>query len=84
MNLNDLTRNFIKNEGKTQPKDITAYIQALKETLNTLSPKTQADHKRIEIAKEHLHEVRRGVRRIQQRVQMLEEQVKILEESKDG
>jgi|18_taG_2_1085343.scaffolds.fasta_scaffold32914_2 ribosomal protein S18 len=82
MNIDNLTRKFIKNEGKVPPKDITAYIQALKETLSKLSPKTQSDYKRIEIAKEHIREVRRGVRRMQQKMQVLEEQVKVLEEEK--
>ena len=80
MNLNDLTRRFILGEGKD--KNITTYIQALRETLGALQPKTQTDYRRLAIAKEHLAEIRKISRRLQERVSLLEEQIKILEESK--
>ena len=80
MDLNKLTRRFILGEGKD--KSIANYIQALRETLGALHPRTQTDFRRLEIAKEHLGEIRKISRRLQERVSLLEEQVKVLEESK--
>ena len=82
MDLNRMTRRFILGEGKD--KNITNYIQALRETLSALHPRTQTDYRRLEIAKEHLGEIRKISRRLQERVNLLEEQIKILEESKRG
>jgi hypothetical protein len=82
MDLNKMTRRFILGEGKD--KNITNYIQALRETLSALQPRTQTDYRRLEIAKEHLVEIRKISRRLQERVNLLEEQIEILEESKRG
>jgi hypothetical protein len=82
MDLNRLTRRFLLGEGKD--KSITNYIQALRETLNALQPRTQTDYRRLEIAKEHLGEIRKISRRLQERVTLLEEQIEVLEESKRG
>ena len=80
INLNDLTRRFILNEQKAE--SVFSYLQALKETIGNLNPRTQTDYRRIEIAKEHLGEIRKHVRKLHERVDLLEEQLKVLEEGK--
>lgn len=74
MNLNDMTRRFILNEGSNSPS-LASYIQSLQEIIFSLSPKTQTERRRIEIAKNHLREVRKHVRKLEEKVQMLEEQL---------
>jgi len=78
-----VTRKFILSEGRPDTeKSILSYLQALRETLESLNPKSQTDYRRIEIAKEHVREARRQARRLQEKVYLLEEQVKVLEEGK--
>jgi hypothetical protein len=61
---------------------IFSYIQSLTETINRLSPKTVREKRDLEIAREHLREIRKISRKLQERVDVLEEQVKVLEENK--
>jgi|6_EtaG_2_1085325.scaffolds.fasta_scaffold168250_2 hypothetical protein len=79
--LNSLTRRFLL--GETKNPSVHSFIQALGETLAKFSPKTQSDHRRIEIAKNQLKEIKRHTRRLEESVRNLEEQVKVLEESKE-
>mgnify|MGYP003649800406 FL=1 len=48
--LNSLTRKFLLGESKNP--SVHSFIQALGETLAKFSPRTQSDHRRVEIAKE--------------------------------
>jgi len=81
MNLNDMTRRFLLREEKS--KSAMTYLQALKETIDSLRPRTQSDYRRIEIAKQHIAEVRKITRKLQERVILLEEQVKVLGEGRE-
>ena len=80
--LNNITRSFIVNEGRAEPST-RSYLQSISEIINSISPKSRTDERRIEIAKSHLLEVRRSVMKLEERVQVLEEQVKVLEEEKN-
>ncbi len=80
--LHRMTRRFIMGE-VFDPPTVKSYIQSLEETLNSLKPKTIKERNKIQIAKQHLKEVRRQVRRMEERLTILEEQVSILEEKKD-
>jgi len=80
INLNDMTRRFLL--GENQKYNVMNYIQALRETLHSLQPRTQTDYRRIEIAKEHLREIRKHTRKLEERVGLLEEQLRVLEEGK--
>jgi muramidase (phage lysozyme) len=81
ISLNDLTRRFLLGENKQ--RSVLTYLQALKETLNSMQPRTQSDYRRLEVAKDHLNEIRRHARRLQEKVTLLEEQLQILEEGKE-
>ena len=74
MNLNDITRRFILNEGHNPPS-LASYIQSLQEIILSLSPRTQTERRRVEMPKNHLREVRKHVKRLEEKVQMLEEQL---------
>jgi len=75
-----MTRDFILNEG--QGPSISSYIQSLAEALEAMRPNTVADARRLEVARENLLNVRRHVRRLEEKVSFLEEELKILQEKK--
>lgn len=81
-NINDLIRKFIKNEGKVAKPAVHSYIQSLMETLGALRPSTVRDRHRVQLAKEHLKEIKRQTRSLEERNRILEERIKVLEESK--
>ncbi len=82
MDYDKMTRKFLLGESHDSPS-ISSYLQSLKEVLTNLRPSTQTDKRRLEIANNHLREVRRRVRKLQENHDMLEERLKILEESKE-
>ncbi len=77
-----MTRQFLLGEDM-RDANIFVYLQALNETLKSMSPKTSTGIRRLEIAREHLKEVKRQARRMTQHVMTLEEQLKVLEEGKE-
>ena len=81
MDFRRMTREFLLGESKPPPS-IASYIQSISEVLESITPRSRTDERRIEIASSSLKEVRRHTRRLQERVGVLEEQVKVLEESK--
>ena len=79
--LRRMTREFLLGESKAP--SLASYIQSISEVLNSITPRSRTDERRIEVAKANIKEVRRHSRRMQERVNVLEEQVKVLEESKE-
>jgi polyhydroxyalkanoate synthesis regulator phasin len=79
--LRRMTREFLLGEARAPT--VASYLQSIGEVLQSLTPRTRMDERRIEIATQSLKEVRRQSRRLQERVNILEEQVKILEENKE-
>ena len=80
--LSSMTRKFVLGEGHNPPS-LRSYIQSLSETIRAFSPKTQTEKRRVEIALEHIREIKRHTRKLEERVNILEEQINILEEGKD-
>ena len=80
--LNDLTRKFLVSEGSSGGDSVRAYLMALRETIGRMKPATARDQRNITLANDHLKEIRRGVRKLEEEVKILQEQVKILEVSK--
>jgi hypothetical protein len=62
-------------------KNIFTYIQGLQEIISNLKPKTITEKRRLEIARNHLREVKKFARRMERDMSILEEKVNILEES---
>jgi len=71
MNLNNLTRRFIMGESKTP--SIQSYLQSLKEVLSNIKPRSGGDERRLEIAQNHLREIKRAVRYLEAQVKTLED-----------
>ncbi len=76
-----MTRRFLLSEGDI---DVNTYIQAVRDILESLSPKTAADKNRVLTAKNHLREIRRYARRLGEEVKLLEEKIQVLEEGNDS
>ena len=84
MDLVRMTREFLQNldEGSSTSTrvDIHGYIQALSETLDSISPRSQSEQRRMAVAKQHIKEIKRHTRKLQEKVAILEERVTLLEE----
>ena len=78
-NLNDLTRRFLLDEGTLKPS-VRAYVESVIRILDEVRPKSQKENRQLSVAKQHLHEIKRLNRKLEERITLLEEQVKILEE----
>ena len=78
--LHVLHKNFLVTEGVA---GIGSYIQSLTDVLSAFSPRTMGDSRRLEIAKENLLNIRRHVRRLEEKVSILEEENNVLKEKKE-
>ena len=63
-------------------KTIFTYIQGLEEIISNLKPRSMTEKRRMSLAKQHLREVKRYARRMQNDMQILQEKINIIEESK--
>lgn len=79
IDFDKITRRFL-TEG--QMPSVASFIQSLEEVIGKLRPNTRTDERRVEIAKSHLKEIRRSVRRLQNEVTLLQEKLQVLEEAK--
>ena len=79
VSLNSDWQNFLTES--LDEKTIFTYIQGLEEIISNLKPRTMTERRRMSLAKQHLREVKRYARRMQNEVSLLEEKLNILEES---
>jgi hypothetical protein len=79
VSLNSDWQNFLTES--LDEKTIFTYIQGLEEIISNLRPRTMTERRRMSLAKQHLREVKRYARRMQNEVSLLEEKLNILEES---
>ena len=80
MSLNSDWQDFL-NES-LDDKNIFTYIQGLQEIISNLKPKTMTEKRRLQLAKNHLREVKRFARRMNNDLSVLQEKLNILEESR--
>ena len=80
MSLNSDWQAFL-NESLDE-KNIFTYIQGLQEIISNLKPKTMTEKRRLQLAKNHLREVKKFARRMDSDIHVLQEKLNILEESK--
>ena len=81
VSLDSAWKDFL-NENLNE-KTIFTYIQGLEEVISNLKPRTMVDKRRMSLAKQHLREVKRFARKMQNQMSVLEERLNILEESKE-
>jgi polyhydroxyalkanoate synthesis regulator phasin len=71
-----------KNLDEGKEPSLKSYIQSVSEALSNIKLSSKSDQRRIELAQQHMREVRKHARRLEERVSVLEEQVSMLEEEK--
>ena len=80
-NYAKIVRRFLIGEAYEKPEPFS-YIQSLEEILNNITTNV-GGKRRLQVAKEHLRNIRRTFRTLNNKVTTLEEQIKVLEESKE-
>jgi hypothetical protein len=83
MSLDSEWRSFLVNESLDE-KTIFTYIQGLQEIISNLKPRTVSEKRRIQLARQHLSEVRKYARRMLNENLDLQDKLKLLEESKES
>jgi DNA repair ATPase RecN len=78
-----MTKDFLFHEGQIPEASILTYVQALSETVANMKPRTQAESRRLSIAKQQLKEIKKMARKMQEQINVLEERVNVLEEIKE-
>ena len=81
MSLDTQWRDFLLNE-ELDERSIFTYIQGLQEIISNLKPRTVSEKRRLQLAKQHIREVRKYARRIMNENMDLHEKLQLLEESK--
>jgi cell shape-determining protein MreC len=82
MDLNRITRRFLLGEEKSRPS-IRSYVESVVNIIESVRPKTQKESRQLSVAKEHLREIKRLNRKLEEQLYSLEEQIKLLEEGKE-
>ena len=77
-----MTKNFLLGERLDTPS-LMSYIQSLEEIVYAFKPSTKQESRRVEIAKEHVRNVKRHSRRLMEKVSALEERLNTLEENQE-
>ncbi len=81
MSLDSQWRDFLINE-ELDERSIFTYIQGLQEIISNLKPRTVSEKRRLQLAKQHIREVRKYARRIMNENMDLHEKLQLLEENK--
>ena len=81
MSLDSQWRDFLINE-ELDERSIFTYIQGLQEIISNLKPRTVSEKRRLQLAKQHIREVRKYARRIMNENMDLHEKLHLLEENK--
>jgi len=79
--LDKITRRFILEQEKEMPT-IRSCVDSVNEFLNKMKPQSMRESKQISTAKEHLNEIKKLSRRLEEQVFQLEDQIELLEEGK--
>lgn len=82
MSLDREWKNFLLNE-ELGEKSIFTYIQGLQEIISNLKPRTVSEKRRLQLAKQHISEVRKYARRMLNENMSLQEKLNLLEENKE-
>ncbi len=81
MSLDSQWRDFLLNE-ELDERSIFTYIQGLQEIISNFKPRTVSEKRRLQLAKQHIREVRKYARRIMNENMDLHEKLQLLEENK--
>ena len=78
VDLRKLTRDFLLNEGKKKKPSVRAYAENVIEILTKIKASSQAEQRKIDMAKEHLKDIKSLTRRLEIKIESLEKQLEEL------
>ena len=78
IDLRRLTREFLLNEGKKKKPSVRAYAENVIDILSKIKASSQAEQRKIEMAKEHLKDIKSLTRRLEIKIERLEKQLEEL------
>jgi predicted nuclease with TOPRIM domain len=85
-----IVRNFLLNEGEKVRPSLKSRLLSLEEMISSLVGRSMSENRKLEIVKEQLSNLKKDVRRLEERNSLLEDENKqlqekltILEESKE-
>lgn len=78
VDLRKLTRDFLLNEGKKKKPSVMAYAENVIDILNKIKASSQVEQRKIEMAKEHLKDIKSLTRRLEIKIESLEKQLEQL------
>ena len=79
VDLRKMAREFVLNEGR-KVINWQTLVQSVDEALNGIRTSSLRDTRRVELAKHNLREIKKHLRRANEKIETLEEQLRILEE----
>ena len=79
VDLRKMAREFVLNEGK-KVINWQTLVQSVDEALCGIRTTSLRDSRRVELAKHNLKEIKRHLRRANEKIETLEEQLRILDE----
>ena len=79
VDLRKIAREFVLNEGR-KVINWQTLVQSVDEALNGIRTSSLRDSRRVELAKHNLREIKKHLRRANEKIETLEEQLRILEE----
>jgi hypothetical protein len=77
--LNKITKRFLLGESVNKP-NVRAYVESVLRIIEEVRPKSQRESRQMSVARQHLQEIKKLNRKLEERLTLLEEQVKIIEE----
>jgi hypothetical protein len=84
LTLDSIHKTFqLIREGAQNMPDPLSYVSVIAEILERLRPSSQRDRRLLEVARSHLTEIGRQVRRLNEQLAVLQEQVTVLTEEKE-
>tara|TARA_R100001440_G_scaffold63254_2_gene83462 strand:+ start:102 stop:356 length:255 start_codon:yes stop_codon:yes gene_type:complete len=78
VDLRKLTREFLLNEGKKKKPSVRAYAENVIDILTKIKASSQAEQRKIDMAKEHLKDIKSLTRRLEIKIESLEKQLEEL------
>ena len=78
VDLRRLTRQFLLNEGKKKKPSVRAYAENVIDILTKIKASSQAEQRKIDMAKEHLKDIKSLTRRLEIKIESLEKQLEEL------
>ena len=79
--IQKITKDFVQKINEGDAPQWRSYIQSIDEALSSVKVRTQRDSRKVELARHNLIEIRRHLKRMDERVVTLEEKLQVLEES---